>query len=59
MKRFIKSIKSMAPRGGASFTAAPAAGKHCPKNTRDLIDLIDFIDFINFTNPVNLNLKQI
>ena len=42
-----KVHKVRGPLRGALSTAAGAADKHCPKDTRDLMDLINFMNFIN------------
>ena len=46
-ERVYKVHKVYGPLRGALSTAAGAADKHCPKDTRDLMDLINFINLNN------------
>lgn len=52
-KQVHKVHKVRGPLRGAWSTAAHAADKHRPKDTRDLMDLIDLIDLIDLMDFVD------
>ena len=50
-----KVYKVRGPPRGAWSTAAHAADKHRPKDTRDLMDFIDLMDFTDLLPPSGTN----
>ncbi len=44
--KVVKSIKSNGPCGRFVYSSK-AAGKHCPKDSCDLIDFMNFIDLMD------------